>query len=75
MYENLDEVMKPADVLNVILNTDVTSDIVCLQKPVGVKDAAVFLVNTTKLRHLFPYFPFLVLSIPPQVCTPVNSRK
>ena len=51
MYESLDEVMKPVDVLNAILNTAVTSDIVCLQKPVGVKDAAVFLVKTTKLRH------------------------
>ena len=49
MYERLDEVMKPADVLNAILNTDVTSNIVCMQKPVGVKDAAVFLVDTTKL--------------------------
>ena len=51
MYERLDEVMKPADVLNAILNTDVTSDIVCMQKPIGVKDAAVLLVDTTKLRH------------------------
>ena len=43
--------MKPADVLNVVFNTDVTSDIICMQKPVGVTDAAVFLMDTTKLRH------------------------
>ena len=41
VYERLDEV-KPADVLNAVLNTDVTSDIVCMQKMVGVTDAAVF---------------------------------
>ncbi len=43
--------MKPADVLNAILNTDITSKVVCTQKPVGVTDVAVFLVDTTKLRH------------------------
>ena len=43
--------MKLEDLLNVILNADVTSEVVCTQKPVGVMNAAVFIVNTTKLRH------------------------
>lgn len=51
VFQSLDEVMKPVDVLNAILNTAVTSKVVCTQKPVGVKDAAVFLVDTSKLRH------------------------
>ena len=32
VYKSLDEVMKPVDVLNAILNTNVTPDIVCMQK-------------------------------------------
>ncbi len=43
--------IKPAEVLDVILNTDPTSELVCRRKPVGVCDAAVFLVDVTKLKH------------------------
>ena len=50
-YDSLKEVMKPAEVLNAIINTDPTSEVVCSQKPVGVSDAAVFIVDTSKLRH------------------------
>ena len=44
--------MKPAAVLDVILNTDGSSELVCKQKPVGVHDAAVLLVDTTELPTL-----------------------
>ena len=43
--------MKPAAVLDVILNTDGSSELVCKRKPVGVYHTAVFLVDTTELRH------------------------
>ena len=49
--DRFQEVMKPAEVLNIILNTDCTSEVVCRKKPVGVNDAAIFVVDTTKLRH------------------------
>lgn len=34
-----------------LLNTSETSPGVCTQRPVGVTEAAVFLVNTSKLKH------------------------
>ena len=36
---------------NAILNTSETSQVVCGTRPVGITEAAVFLVNTSKLRH------------------------
>ncbi len=43
--------MKPVDALNAILNTDLTSEIVCKKKPVGINKPATFIVDTTKLCH------------------------
>ena len=43
--------MKPKDVFDIVLNTELNSNRVCTQKPVGVKDAAVFVVDTRKLKH------------------------
>ena len=43
--------MKPTEVFHAILNTDPNAEVVCSSKPVGVKDAAVFVVDTRKLRH------------------------
>lgn len=43
--------IKPKDAFDIVLNTELNSNRVCIRKPVGVKDAAVFLVDTTKLRH------------------------
>ena len=51
VYDHFSEVMKPVDVFNAIINTSCTSDVVCTCKPVGVKDAATFLVDTTRLKH------------------------
>ena len=51
VFQSLDEVMKPVGVLNAILNTAVTSKVVCTQKPEGVKDAAEFLVDPSKSRR------------------------
>ena len=43
--------LQPAKVFDIILNTELTSEVVCNRKPVGVSDAAVLLVNITKLKH------------------------
>jgi len=43
--------LQPTEAFNAILNTDVDSPVVCTQRPVGITKAAVFLVNTNKLRH------------------------
>ena len=38
------------EAFNAILNTSETLEVVCTQRPVGITEAAVFLVNTSKLR-------------------------
>ena len=51
MYDTYDDIMKPTEVFDAILNTNCSSSSVCTRKPVGVNDSAVFLVDTTKLKH------------------------
>ena len=51
LYGKFDEVLKPTEVFDVILNTNIISEVVCNEKPVGVCDAAAFVVNITKLKH------------------------
>lgn len=51
MYGDSSEILKPARVFDAILNTPLSSEIVCIQKPVGVKTSATFIVDTTKLKH------------------------
>lgn len=51
IYDSFGDVMKPVDVFDAVLNTDLSSTSICTKKPVGVTDAAVFIVDTTKLRH------------------------
>lgn len=51
IYDSFTEVMKPVEAFNAIINTAPSSKVVCLRKPVGIRDAAVFLVDTTKLKH------------------------
>ena len=50
-YHSFKDVMKPVDVFDAVLNIDCLSACVCTKKPVGVTDAAVFFVDSTKLRH------------------------
>jgi hypothetical protein len=45
------DVLKPVDVFNAILNTDVSSAAVCNHKPVEVMDPAVFIVNLNSLKN------------------------
>jgi len=51
LYSSATDIMQPVDVFNVVLNTKQDCRIVCKQKPVGIKDTATFLIDTTKLRH------------------------
>ncbi len=51
LYDKRDEVLKPLEVFEVILNTDPTSEVVCKRKPVGIRDSGVFLMDLTKLKH------------------------
>ena len=44
--------MKPTEALNAIICTDTFSSVVCQEKPVGVTEPAIFLVNTEKLQHI-----------------------
>lgn len=50
VYDDSSEILKPARVFDVILNTPLSSEMVCMQKPVGVKNSAIFIVDTTKLK-------------------------
>ena len=43
--------VQPNEAFNMILNTPETSPLVCNQRPTGITEAAVFLVNTNMLRH------------------------
>ena len=51
MYNTVDDVMKPTEVFDAILNTNNSSTSVCTRKPVGIIECAAFLVDTTKLKH------------------------
>ena len=51
VYGTYEDAIQPVDAFNAILNTSETSPVVCTQRPVGVTEATVFLVNTSKLRH------------------------
>ena len=51
MYDTNEGAVQPVEAFNAILNTSETSPVVCTQRPVGITEAAVFLVNTSKLRH------------------------
>lgn len=51
MFGEFSEVIQPTEVFDMILNTEISSEIVCKQKPVGISDAAVFLVDTTNFRR------------------------
>ena len=51
MYGTYEDAVQPVDAFNAILNTSETSQVVCAQRPIGITEAAVFLVNTSKLRH------------------------
>lgn len=51
LYSSATDVMQPVDVFNAVLNTKHDAQVVCQQKPVGIKDTATFLIDTTKLRH------------------------
>ena len=51
MCGNFTENLQPTEVFDIVLNTGVSSEVVCTQKPVGVKDAAVFVVDTTSFRR------------------------
>ena len=51
LYHSFNDVMKPVDVFDAVLNIDCSSACVCTKKPVRVTDAAVFLVDSTRLRH------------------------
>ena len=51
LYHSFNDVMKPVDVFDAVLNIDYSSACVCTKKPVGVTDAAVFLVDSTRLKH------------------------
>ena len=51
MYGTYEGAVQPVDAFNAILNTSKTSQVVCGIRPVGITEAAVFLVNTSKLRH------------------------
>ena len=51
LYDKRDEVLKPSEVFEAILNTDPSSEVVCKQKPVGICDSGVFLMDLTKLKH------------------------
>ena len=53
LYHFFNDVMKPVDVFDAVLNIDCSSTSVCTKKPVGITDAAVFLVDSTKLRHQY----------------------
>ena len=51
MFGTYEGPVQPTEAFNAILHTSETSPLVCNQRPTGVTEAAVFLVNTNKLRH------------------------
>ena len=51
VYGTYEGPVQPVEAFDAILNTSETSKVVCSQRPVGITEAAVFLVNTSKLRH------------------------
>lgn len=51
IYAKQDNVLKPFEIFDAVLNTDPASQVVCKIKPVGVCDAAIFLVDISKLKH------------------------
>ena len=51
VYGTYEGPVQPVEAFDAILNTSETSKIVCSQRPVGITEAAAFLVNTSNTRY------------------------